>query len=48
MCLLLAGDATRYGAPSTVVRLTGDEPEILRHGPIGETAIKAAIADPPS
>ena len=44
VCVLLAGDATRYGAPSTLVRLTGDSPEILRQGPIDETAIKAAIS----
>lgn len=45
VCVLLAGDATRYGAPSTLVRLTGDTPEILRQGPIDETAIKALIED---
>lgn len=43
VCVLLAGDATRYGAPSTLVRLTGGEPEVLRQGPIDEMAIKAAI-----
>lgn len=43
VCVLLAGDATRYGAPSTLVRLTGDSPEILRQGPIDEAAIKAAL-----
>lgn len=48
VCVLLAGDATRYEKPSTLVRLTGDTPEILRPGPIDEAAIKAAIDGRPA
>lgn len=43
VCVVEAGDATRYQQPSTLVRLTGATPEILRQGPIDEATIKAAI-----
>lgn len=43
VCVVDAGDTTRYQQPSTLVRLTGGRPTILRQGPIDETAILAAI-----
>jgi L-threonylcarbamoyladenylate synthase len=43
VCVVDAGDATRYSMPSTLVRVTGGAIEILRQGPIDETAIKAAL-----
>jgi tRNA A37 threonylcarbamoyladenosine synthetase subunit TsaC/SUA5/YrdC len=33
-----------YDQPSTLVRLTGDEPEILRGGPISESEIRDVIS----
>lgn len=36
-------EAIRHGAGSTLVRLTGDEVEILRPGPIGESDVSEAI-----
>jgi L-threonylcarbamoyladenylate synthase len=32
-----------YGAPSTVIDLTGTEPVILREGPVTEAAVRAAL-----
>jgi len=42
--LILDGGPTKVRVSSTVVRCTGDEPEVLREGPISKEAIKEAIA----
>lgn len=36
-------EAIRHGAGSTLVRLTGEEAEILRPGPIGDSDVRAAM-----
>jgi L-threonylcarbamoyladenylate synthase len=38
-----AGDVVRYPMPSTLIRLTGPEPEILRAGPIGADTINQIL-----
>ncbi|MEX1247593.1 MAG: Sua5/YciO/YrdC/YwlC family protein [Anaerolineales bacterium] len=42
--LVLDGGITPGEAPSTVVDLTGDEPRILRVGPVSEEEIRKALA----
>ncbi len=42
--LILDGGETPGGVPSTVVDMTGEQPEVLRSGPIGEAEILASLA----
>jgi L-threonylcarbamoyladenylate synthase len=44
VCVLNAGDQTPYSLASTLVRTTGDTPEILRQGPITAEQIKQVLA----
>jgi len=44
VCVLNAGDQTPYSLASTLVRTTGDTPEILRQGPITAEQIKEVLA----
>lgn len=43
VALVLDGGTCPGGTPSTVVDVTGDEPRILRPGPIGEAALRRAL-----
>ena len=42
---VLDGGPARIGEPSSVVRIIGNELEVLRHGAIGEAALRAAAGE---